>query len=264
MTVAPPPVPALSIRGLTKRFSGRPAVDHLDLDVPAGSFCGLLGPNGSGKTTTLRIVSGMERPDAGTATVDGLDTWADPVAVRRRIGVVPDPLRLFDRLTAREHLRHLGRLRGLAPDEVERRSAELLGVLGLEADADAHVGGFSHGMRKKVALAAALLHRPGVLLLDEPFEGVDPGSTVTIHSILERYRAGGGTVVFSSHVMALVERYCDVVAIIASGRLLAAGPVDQVRAGASLEQRFIDLVGGGGVDATELQWLDGGGPGPAA
>lgn len=249
---------ALSTRGLAKRFGTRTAVAGLDLDVPAGSFCGLVGPNGSGKTTTLRMACGMQRPDAGRVWVVGHDTWADPVAARRLLGVVPDPLHLFDRLTARELLGHLGELRGLERGEVARRSGELLEVLGLGDAADDLIAGYSHGMRKKTALAAALLHRPPLLLLDEPFEGVDPVSTVTVRDLLGGYRAGGGTVVFSSHVMELVERLCDFVAVMAEGRLLASGPTEAVRAGEGLEAAFLRLVGARPDDAGRLGWLAGG------
>ena len=249
--------PALCLRGLSKQFGDRPAVSSLDLDVPVGSFCGLVGPNGSGKTTTLRMASGLQRPDAGQVWVCGHDTWAEPVAVRRMLGVVPDPLHLFNRLTANELLLHLGELRGMPRDEVRDRSDELLSVLGLTEAASEQIGGYSHGMRKKTAMAAALLHRPPVLLLDEPFEGVDPVSAVTVRDLLDRYRRSGGTVVFSSHVMDLVERFCDHVAVMAHGRLLAVGPTDDVRGDGRLEDAFIRMVGAEKVGDGQLTWLDG-------
>ena len=249
--------PALSVRGLTKTFGDRPAVAGLDLDVPTGSFCGLVGPNGSGKTTTLRMAAGLQRPDAGQVWVCGHDTWAEPVAVRRLLGVVPDPLHLFNRLTANELLGHLGELRGMDRAQVRARSDELLAVLGLTEAASEQIGGYSHGMRKKTAMAAALLHRPPLLLLDEPFEGVDPVSAVTIRDLLDRYRRSGGTVVFSSHVMDLVERFCDHVAVMAHGTLLAVGPTDDVRAGGRLEDAFIAMVGAEKVGDGQLGWLEG-------
>lgn len=251
--------PALSTRGLTKHFGDRVAVDALDLDVPVGSFCGLVGPNGSGKTTTLRMAAGLQRPDRGGVWIAGHDTWAEPVGVRRLLGVVPDPLHLFDRLTARELLGHLGELRGMSRDEAASRGEELLSVLGLDEAAGDLIGGYSHGMRKKTSLACALLHRPAVLLLDEPFEGVDPVSARTVRDLLDRYRAAGGTVVFSSHVMDLVERFCDHVAVMAGGRLLASGPTDEVRGPGSLEDAFIRLVGASPLLADRLRWLDGSG-----
>ncbi len=256
MTDTVPGWPAIVARGLHKRFGDHVAVGSLDLDVPTGSFCGLVGPNGSGKTTTLRMIAGLLRPDAGQVWVGGHDTWVDTISVRRVIGVVPAPLNLFDRLTARELLRHLGRLRGLDPVEVDRRSEQLLSVMDLLDAADEQIGGYSHGMRKKTAIASALLHRPAVLLLDEPFEGVDPGSAVAVRSMLDRYRAAGGTVVFSSHAMDLVDRMCDFVAVMARGGLLAAGPIEQLRGPGRLEDAFISMIGAPDVDPSDLAWLD--------
>ncbi|HTN99184.1 MAG TPA: ABC transporter ATP-binding protein [Microthrixaceae bacterium] len=248
--------PAVVTRSLHKRFGTQIAVGSLDLDVPVGSFCGLVGPNGSGKTTSLRMIAGLLRPDSGQAWVAGHDTWADPVSVKRLLGVVPDPLNLFDRLSARELLRHLGDIRGMEVDLVAGRTEELLGVMDLLGSADEQIGGYSHGMRKKTAIAAALLHRPAVLLLDEPFEGVDPVSAVAVRSMLDRYRAGGGTVIFSSHTMDLVERMCDYVAVMAKGALLAVGPTDSLRGGGRLEDAFISMIGASPVSSADLSWLD--------
>ena len=253
---AVPGWPAVVTRGLHKCFGANVAVASLDLDVPVGSFCGLVGPNGSGKTTTLRMVAGLLRPDAGQVWVGGHDTWTDTLTVRRRIGVVPDPLNLFDRLTARELLLHVGELRGLERDEVVHRAEELLEVMDLASDADAQIGGYSHGMRKKTAIAAALLHRPSVLLLDEPFEGVDPVSAVAVRTMLDRFRAAGGTIVFSSHAMDLVDRMCDHVAVMARGGLLASGPIETLRGSGRLEDAFISMVGATPLDPTRLSWLD--------
>lgn len=249
--------PAVAARGLHRRFGEHVAVGSLDLDIPRGSFCGLVGPNGSGKTTTLRMVAGLLRPTAGQVWVCGHDTWVDTLAVRRLLGVVPDPLNLFDRLSARELLDHLGRLRGLDPAEVRSRSEQLLTVMDLQGAADDQIGGYSHGMRKKTAIASALLHRPAVLLLDEPFEGVDPVSAVAVRSMLDRYRAAGGTVVFSSHAMDLVDRMCDHVAVMARGSLLASGPIEVLRGAGRLEDAFISMIGAPSVDPADLAWLDG-------
>ena len=186
----------------------------------------------------------------------GHDTWADTITVRRLLGVVPDPLNLFDRLTARELLAHLGQLRGLTRAQIDERSEQLIGVMDLVDSADEQIGGYSHGMRKKTAIAAALLHRPAVLLLDEPFEGVDPVSAVAVRSMLDRYRSAGGTVVFSSHAMDLVDRMCDYVAVMARGALLAAGPIEQLRGGGRLEDAFISMIGAPDVDPANLAWLD--------
>ncbi len=256
VTETVPGWPAIVARGLHQRFGDHVAVGSLDLDVPTGSFCGLVGPNGSGKTTTLRMIAGLLRPDAGQVWVGGHDTWADTITVRRLLGVVPDPLNLFDRLTARELLAHLGQLRGLTRAQIDERSEQLIGVMDLVDSADEQIGGYSHGMRKKTAIAAALLHRPAVLLLDEPFEGVDPVSAVAVRSMLDRYRSAGGTVVFSSHAMDLVDRMCDYVAVMARGALLAAGPIEQLRGGGRLEDAFISMIGAPDVDPANLAWLD--------
>lgn len=247
---------AVDVRGLWKRFGTTIAVAGIDLAVPRGSFFGLVGPNGAGKTTTLSMLTGLLRPDAGQVHIAGHDVWTDPVAAKRRIGVLPEGLRLFERLTGPELLTYTGLLRGLPPAEVERRSEDLRRLLGLLPAGSTLVVDYSTGMRKKIALAAALLHAPEVLFLDEPFESVDPVSARTIRDVLERYTAGGATVVFSSHVMELVERLCGQVAIIANGRVVAAGPIDQVRAGRCLEEVFVDAVGAGAVSLTGgLAWL---------
>ncbi|MDQ3305558.1 MAG: ABC transporter ATP-binding protein [Actinomycetota bacterium] len=251
--------PAVALRGLTKRFGDKVAVDGLDLDVPSGCFFGLVGPNGAGKTTTLRMVTGLLRPDAGHIIVDGLDVRHEATAVKARIGVLPEDLLLFERLTGAELLTYTGLLRGLAPDLVEARATELLEVLGLAEAAGTLVVDYSHGMRKKVALAAALLHAPRVLFLDEPFEAIDPVSSRVIRAVLEGAIERGATVVLSSHVMDLVERLCDQVAVMHAGRVVAAGRLDDVRDGRSLEDAFVDLVGARDLDKGALGWF---GPSP--
>lgn len=255
MAFPPPTIEPLHIRGLTKWFGSHRALDGLDLDVPAGSCFGLVGPNGSGKSTTLRSVIGLVRTDGGSISVCGVDIAADLTTARSLMGVVLDPLQLFERLTAREFLATMGELRGLDPELVGERSEQLFVTLALADDADRQIAGYSHGMRKKTALAAAVLHRPRLLLLDEPFEGVDPVSARTMRSMLDRFRAGGGTVVFSSHVMDLVERLCDHVGVIHEGRVVASGPTDALRGGRRLEEAFIDVVGASDVDDGALAWL---------
>jgi ABC-2 type transport system ATP-binding protein len=245
----------LRIHGLTKWFGETLALDALTLDVPAGSCFGLVGPNGSGKSTTLRSVIGLVRPDSGTIEVCGHDNATELQQARSKIGVVLDPLQLFERLTAREFLGTVGELRRLDADLVRERADQLLTTLQLVEDADRQIAGYSHGMRKKTSLAAALLHRPRLLLLDEPFEGVDPVSARTMRSMLDRFRSGGGTVVFSSHVMDLVERLCDHVAVIHRGRVVASGPTHALRNGRRLEEAFIDVVGATDVDDDALAWL---------
>ena len=245
----------LRILELTKWFGATCAINALTLVVPNGSCYGLVGPNGSGKSTTLRSVVGLVRPDAGRIEVCGIDVATDVLAARAEVGVVLDPLQLFERLTANEFLATLGELRRLEPGVVRERAAELFAVLQLTDDADRQIAGYSHGMRKKTALAAALLHRPRLLLLDEPFEGVDPVSARTMRTMLERFRAGGGTVVLSSHVMDLVERLCDHVGVIHRGQLVATGPTDTLRNGRRLEDAFIDVIGETTVDDQALAWL---------
>jgi ABC-2 type transport system ATP-binding protein len=246
---------AVRTRGLAKRFGPKVAVAGIDLEVPRGSFAGLVGPNGAGKTTTLSMATGLLRPDHGSVEVAGHDVWDDPVAVKATIGVLPEGLRLFERLSGRELLTYNGRLRRLAPGDVEQRTAELLVVMGLEGDADKLVVDYSTGMRKKIGLAAALLHNPSVLFLDEPFEGIDPVSANTLREVLVRYTASGATVVFSSHVMELVERLCDWVTVMAGGQIVAQGTTASVRGDRTLNDAFIELVGGPGRQAGGLAWL---------
>jgi len=254
---AAPPVDAprvLAIEGLVKRFGDTTAVDAITLDVRAGSFYGIVGPNGAGKTTTLSMVTGLLRPDGGRVLVNGIDVWTDPKAAKRTTGVLPDRLRLFDRLTGSELLYYSGVLRGLDDRTVRERSAELAAAFGLEDALDRLVADYSAGMTKKVALACAMIHAPRLLVLDEPFESVDPVSAANLTDILERYVAGGGTVLLSSHGMDLIERVCDSAAIIVAGRVLASGTLDEVRGGHTLEDRFVELAGGRKA-AEGMEWL---------
>lgn len=244
------------LEGLVKTFGGSVAVDHLSLRVPAGSMFGLVGPNGAGKTTTLSMTTGLLRPDHGTATVLGHDVWSDPAAAKAVMGIAPDGMRLFDTLSGGELLRFVGELRSMPRALVRERSAELLQVLGLAESENVVVADYSAGMTKKIGLACALLHAPRLLVLDEPFESVDPVSADTILAILRRFVAGGGTVIMSSHVMEFVEVVCDRVAVVAGGRVLAAGTTAQVQGGMPLRQRFLSLVGATGMPADGgLQWL---------
>jgi ABC-2 type transport system ATP-binding protein len=247
-------VPAVALRGLVKRFGRTVAVDHLDLDIPAGSFYGIVGPNGAGKTTTLSMATGLLVPDGGRALVHGVDVWAEPTVAAPLIGVLPDGLRLFDRLTGPELISYAGLLRRIAPDVVAARRDDLIAALDLHVAGSTLVADYSAGMTKKVALACALVHAPRVLVLDEPFEAVDPVSAAGIRAILQRFVDAGGTVVMSSHVMALVERTCTHVAVVGAGRVVAAGSLDEVRGGQDLESRFVGLLGGP-AQTPELSWL---------
>lgn len=246
---------ALEIKGLAKTFSDKTAVDHVDLTVPQGSFYGLVGQNGAGKTTTLSMAVGLLRPDAGAAWIFGSNVWSDPGKAKQLVGVLPDGLAMPERLTGREVLTYLGLLRGLSKEVVAERAEELLSVLELDSAEKTLVIEYSTGMRKKIALATALLHAPKLLVLDEPFEAVDPVSAATIKTILRGFVAGGGSIVLSSHVMALVEQLCDHVGVIDKGRVAAAGTLDEVRGTATLEDRFVELVGSGTTATKGLSWL---------
>ncbi len=246
--------PVLRIEGLTKRFGPTLAVAGIDLLVQPGSFYGIVGPNGAGKTTTLSMITGLLRPDTGSVHVHGIDVWREPERAKRAIGVLPDALRLFDRLSGAQLLYYSGVLRGLDAKTVERRSADLVQAFGLEDATGRLVADYSAGMTKKIALACAMIHSPRLLVLDEPFESVDPVSAANIVEILQRYVRAGGTVVLSSHGMDLIQRVCDHVAIIIGGRVLASGTVDEVRGDQSLEERFVDLAGGRKA-AEGLEWL---------
>ena len=246
--------PAIKVAGLRKSFGKKEAVAGIDLEIAAGSFAGLVGPNGAGKTTSLSMMTGLLRPDAGQILINGLDVWADPPAAKAVIGVVPAEARLFDRLSGAELLEYAGRLRGLPAGEARARAAQLLDVLDLAADAKRLVADYSTGMRKKAALGCALIHNPSVLFLDEPLEGVDPVSADAIRRMLTDYAGSGSTVLFSSHVMELVEQVCDHVSVISQGRIVATGTTEQVRGGKTLQRAFIDLVGSKASEEG-LSWL---------
>jgi ABC-type multidrug transport system, ATPase component len=245
---------ALSVRDLSKRFGDIVAVDSVDLEIETGTFYGFVGPNGAGKTTTLAMITGLLRPDSGVVTVHGVDVWGNAAVAKKSLGVLPDNLRLFDRLTGSEFLHHAGALRGLPRETVALRVDDLSEAFGLRNSLDRFVSDYSAGMVKKLAIAAAMIHSPRLLVLDEPFESVDPVSANAVIGILKKYAAAGGTVLLSSHSMTLIERTCDAVAIIAEGRMLASGPMTEVLDGKSLEARFVELAGG--ATAVEgMEWL---------
>ena len=262
----PPPDAAVAAWGLTKTFGQKVAVNGLNLVVRRGEFFGFLGPNGAGKSTTIKMMVGLLRPTSGTAFIAGVDVWRDPLRAKAAMGVLPEQLNLYDRLSGRELIEFAGRLYDIPRDEVRRRTQSLLDVLMLGDDADKLVIDYSVGMRKKISLAAALIHRPQVLFLDEPFEGIDPVSSRVIRDILRDLTTTGTTIFFSSHIMEVVERLCTSVGIINAGTLVAEGTLAELRqraatsgrAGAensSLEDIFLQLVGANTREGG-LEWLE--------
>jgi ABC-2 type transport system ATP-binding protein len=259
--------PAIETFELVRRFGDFTAVDRINLRVERGGFFGFLGPNGAGKSTTIKMLTGLLAPDAGRVRVLGRDIASEPLEVKRRIGVVPEDLNLFERLTGAEMLSFTGRMYGLGRGEIEVRSRELLELMELDAEPGKLVVEYSHGMKKKLSLACALIHRPEILFLDEPFEGVDAIASRTLKDLLSRLTSRGLTVFLTSHVLEIVERLCTDIAIISGGRLVAAGPLAELRRGIalegggaggslSLEDYFIKVVGGAHeADADALQWL---------
>jgi ABC-2 type transport system ATP-binding protein len=247
---------AVETHGLTRSFDGFEAVAAIDLAVPAGTFFGFLGPNGAGKSTTIKILTGLLSISSGSARVLGFDVVREAVEVKKRIGVVPDELALYDRLTGAEYLTFAGRMYGLAAAEVRARSQELLEWMKLADERKKLVVDYSHGMKKKLALAAALIHAPKLLFLDEPFEGVDAVASRTIKDLLARLVEKGMTVFLTSHVLEIVERLCTDVAIIDRGRIVAQGSLAELRREAtrSLEEVFLDLVETE-APSGELSWL---------
>jgi ABC-2 type transport system ATP-binding protein len=227
--------------------------------VPAGSFYGFLGPNGAGKSTTIKCLTGLLRPTAGAMHILGLDPLADAVNVKRRIGVVPEDLALFDRLTARETLTFVADVHGIDRETGRTRSADLLSLMELDGAADTLVADYSHGMKKKLSLAAALLPAPRLLFLDEPFEGIDAVASRQIKDLLQAFVSRGGTIFLTSHILEIVERLSTHIGVIAKGRLVAQGPIDELRSAAdgrrSLEELFIDLVATDHRSSPTLDWL---------
>jgi ABC-2 type transport system ATP-binding protein len=250
---------AVETNGLTRDFGNFRAVDAVALAVPAGSLYGFLGPNGAGKSTTIKCLTGLLRPTAGTIRILGINPLADPVAVKRRIGVVPEDLALFDRLTAEETLSFVAQVHGIDVATARQRSADLLEVMELKAAGTALVTDFSHGMRKKLSLAAALLPAPKLLFLDEPFEGIDAVASRQMKELLLSFVARGGTIFLTSHILEIVERLSTHIGVIASGKMVAQGPIGELRAGGgigqSLEELFIGLVGGEARPPAALDWI---------
>ena len=261
--------PAVETFGLVRRFGDFTAVDGVNLRVGRGQFFGFLGPNGAGKSTTIKMLTGLLAPTGGSVRVLGRDLAGEPLEVKRRIGVVPEDLNLFERLTGAEMLTFTGRMYGLTREETTERGRELLALMDLEGEPKKLVVEYSHGMKKKLSLACALIHRPEILFLDEPFEGVDALASRTLKDLLLQLTARGITVFLTSHVLEIVERLCTHIAIITGGRLVVEGALDELRRGiavgdedgaggrpVSLEDYFIRVIGGArpaGEDV--LPWL---------
>jgi ABC-2 type transport system ATP-binding protein len=271
--------PAIATQGLTRRFGDLIAVQDVNLSVAPGQFFGFLGPNGAGKSTTIKMLTGLLAASSGSIQVLGLDLAKNSVEVKRQIGVVPEGMALFGRLTGAEYLNFVGRMYGLDRETAGKRTAELLDFMQLAEQPKTLVTDYSHGMQKKLALAAAVIHGPRILFLDEPFEGVDAIASGTLKTMLQRMIARGATIFLTSHVLEIVERLCSHLAIIHKGRLVAQGSLEELRAGVeaqaaaalagtsgesagavpgeklTLEEIFLRIVGGTRLSDQELSWL---------
>ena len=267
--------PAILAEGLSRTFGNLVAVDHVNLSVDAGQFFGFLGPNGAGKSTTIRMLTGLLAASSGRVELLGIDLGSDSVDAKRQIGVVPEGLALFDRLTGSEFLNFVGRMYGLDKATSAQRTDELLDFMDLADRTKTLIVDYSHGMKKKLALAAAVIHGPRILFLDEPFEGVDAVAAGTLKTMLFNMTARGVTIFLTSHVLEIVERLCSHVAIIHKGKIIAQGSLDELRAGVAatahpgiaastdgkkltLEEIFLAIVGGEGTTVKsedELSWL---------
>jgi len=263
---------AIATQHLTRRFGQLVAVDDVDLRVTPGQFFGFLGPNGAGKSTTIKMLTGLLAPSAGRVEILGLDLAQNPVEVKRQIGVVPEGMALFGRLTGAEYLNFAARMYGLDRETAAKRTAELLDFMGLADQSRTLITDYSHGMQKKLALAAAVIHGPKILFLDEPFEGVDAIASGTLKAMLQRMIARGATIFLTSHVLEIVERLCSHVGIIHRGKLVAQGSLEELGAGVqahrspdspnapagetlTLEEIFLRIVGGSRITDQELSWL---------
>ncbi|MFQ5720008.1 MAG: ABC transporter ATP-binding protein [Acidobacteriota bacterium] len=251
----------MKTRGLRRRFGDLVAVDGIDLAVPRGTFYGFLGPNGAGKSTTIKCLTGLLPPSSGTMSLLGMDPGREPVAVKRVVGVMPEDLALFDRLSGLETLSFVGQVHGLDRRTVTARAEELLDLMDLRDAARSLVIDYSHGMRKKLALASALLPAPRLLFLDEPFEGIDAVAGRQIKDLLTSYVTQGGTVFLTSHILEIVERLSRHIGVIYQGKLVAQGTVEHLRSSSgeskTLEEVFMGLVGAGDADSPTLGWLAG-------
>jgi ABC-2 type transport system ATP-binding protein len=259
---------AIITRGLRKQYGELAAVDGLDLEVPAGSLFGFLGPNGAGKSTTIRILTGLAAKTSGEVSVLGYDLDREPVAIKERIGVVPEELALFDRLTAAEYLTFVGRMYGVDKGTIAHRRSELLELMELPASGKKLIVDFSHGMKKKLAFAAAILHQPRLLFLDEPFEGIDAIASRMLKELMQQLCARGVTIFVTSHILEIVERLCSQIAIIHRGKLVAQGSLSELQRGvavasstiaaerATLEEIFLSLVEHDRERRPTLSWME--------
>jgi ABC-2 type transport system ATP-binding protein len=254
--VTPELSPAIEVRELRKVYGAKAAVDGLTLRVERGCFFGFLGPNGAGKTTTIRMLMGLAPPTSGSIEMLGRRVPQDAVEIKRRVGLVPDDTLLFDHLTGFEFVEFVGRMYGLPRPDARSRAAELMQLFELDTAGRKLIGEYSKGMRKRAAMAAALIHRPELFLLDEPFEGVDAVGARLMKDILLDQVRRGATIFLTSHVLEVVERLCDRVAIIHQGRLVVDGPIHELRSGAeTLEDIFVRVVGAGERASGALDWL---------
>jgi ABC-2 type transport system ATP-binding protein len=247
------PADAIVLSHVTKRFGDKVAVNDLSLELQTGAFVGLLGRNGAGKSTTLKMLTGLLAPTSGSITLLGMGFGDHALDIKRRIGVMPEDMALLEMLTGPQYLRFVGRMYGLEDAVIDARRAELFDKLDLAPGPKTIIADYSFGMKKKVALSAAILHGPEVLFLDEPFEGIDPVTSRTIKDILIALRKRGTTILLTSHILEIVEKLCEEIAILEKGALLGRGTLDDLRKGSSLEAAFVELVGG--ARDGELSWL---------
>jgi ABC-2 type transport system ATP-binding protein len=247
----------IETHGLTKLYDGLVAVNNIELRVERGSFYGFLGPNGAGKTTTIRMLTGLTAPSSGSAQLLGYDLASDPLEIKRRTGVLLEEPCLFENLTAREYLTFIARMYQVPKKEIADRCDELLTLIGLADTEKTLILEFSHGMKKKLSLTAALIHNPQLLFLDEPFEGIDPIASRTIRRVLDRLIQRGSTIFLTSHILEIVEKLSTHVGIIHKGKLVSEGPLEEVAGGASLEEVFVSAVGEPEQVEASLSWLDG-------
>jgi ABC-2 type transport system ATP-binding protein len=257
---------AIETRELRREFGDVVAVDGLDLEVDQGTFFGFLGPNGAGKSTTIKMLTGLLGPSEGSARILGHDVVADAVEAKKVMGVVPEKSALFERLTGPEYLRFVGRMYGISRQVIDARTTELMDLMGLQEHTAKLIVDYSHGMRKKLSISAAIIHEPRVLFLDEPFEGIDAVASQLVRSVLNQLVATGVTIFLTSHILEIVEKLCTDVAIIHRGSLVAAGSLDELRRGEghrqddgqaqTLEELFFSLVGGDRLEEGRLSWLE--------